>query len=314
MDAALPPPPPFDAAPEGAFRATLASLAAFDATGADARDFLQGQLSSDVKALAVGEGQYASYNSPKGRMLATLVVWRREAERFTLVAAADLAEVLARRIGLFVLRAKVAWTPRRSPLVGLGGTAAWQAAGIEAAFRSGADGATLALPDGRALVDAPALPTGLAALPEADESTWRWLGVRAGVPVVTEATREALIAQSANWELVGGVDFRKGCYPGQEIIARMQYLGRLKERLQGFHVAGHGTAVPAAGAPVTTPGRDEAVGTVVNAEPAPGGGTDLLAVVRVDAQDVPLFAAGAALEARRLPYAVTAIENQRVRL
>jgi tRNA-modifying protein YgfZ len=314
--------PPFAAPPPHLGRARLGGLARVDAHGPDAREFLHGQLSSDVKALALGAGQYASYNSPKGRMLATLIVWRRDADRYSLVVAADLAEAFARRLAMFVLRAKVKLAADAPTLWGIVGDATALRAAGEALQPHAApwtswtlDGAALiALPDGRRLVDvAGALPDPLAALPVVDEALWRWCGIRAGVAQVTRATSDTLIAQSANFELVGGVDFAKGCYPGQEIIARMQYLGRLKERLRGFHATAEAAAV-AAGTPLRADGRDEAMGVVVDAAPAPGGGSDLLAVVREEALDAPLRAASFALAPRALPYAVPALVNARARL
>jgi folate-binding protein YgfZ len=308
-------PTPFAPLPADTRWTALHGLAALDAGGADARDFLHGQLSSDVRALAVGAAHYASYNSPKGRMLATMIVWRRAPERFTLVLAADLAAPIGKRLAMHVLRSKVTIAASPRPLFGAVGRAASEALGCGAGAFSGVridGGEALALPDGRVLVesDGDAVPPALARFAAGDEASWRWAGIRAGVAHVTAATSDALIAQAANVELVGGVDFRKGCYPGQEIIARMQYLGRLKERLRGFHME---APAPAAGAALHAPGRDEAVGIVVDAAPAPDGGVDLVAVTREDAVASPLTVDGRPLAPRALPYAVPALVNERVR-
>ena len=98
-------------------------------------------------------------------------------------------------------------------------------------------------PDGRFVVIAPeAAATGIFdalsrhATP-AGAAVWAWLGVRAGVPMITAATQDQFVAQTANWDALGGLDFRKGCFTGQEIVARTQYLGRLKERLFAFRAA-----------------------------------------------------------------------------
>ncbi|HEV8503568.1 MAG TPA: folate-binding protein [Casimicrobiaceae bacterium] len=312
-------PLPFAPLPGAPVRARLAGLSALDVAGADALEFLHGQLSNDVKSLAVGAAHYASYNSAKGRMLATLIAWRREPLRVTLVLAADLAPAIHKRLAMYVLRSRLTMAIAARPLWGIVGAdaraaldrqdialpAPWKSTRVDMAD-------VLALPDGRFLVDCDAgLPAAMAALPEADEAVWAWAGVRAGVPQVTQATSDLLIAQGANFELVGGVDFRKGCYPGQEIIARMQYLGRLKERLRAFHADAPAIA---AGTPLSSAGRDESVGTVVNAAPSPAGGIDLLAVTRLDAGDAALFAGGLALAPRALPYAVPALDNDRVRL
>ncbi|MEO6749570.1 MAG: folate-binding protein [Casimicrobiaceae bacterium] len=311
--------PAFDPLPAGALRMQLPSLASIDAEGADAREFLHGQLSSDVKALTVGQAHYASYNSPKGRMLATPIVWRRADGHYMLVLAADLAEAIRRRLAMFVLRAKVVLAVSPRPLWGIVGAGAGDLGvpSIPAWSSFAADAtAVLHLPDGRWLVDAGgALPQTIAALPDADEALWQWCAIRAGVAQIGAATSDKLVAQSANWELVGGVDFHKGCYPGQEIIARMQYLGRLKERLHAFHADAPAAAL-AAGTAVMTDGQDNGVGVgiVVAAAPSPAGGSDLLAVVHNDAAAAGVVAAGVRLYPRMLPYAVPALENARVKL
>ena len=151
----------------------------------------------------------------------------------------------------------------------------------------------------------------------ADESVWRWLSIRAGVPLVTAATSDQFVPQMLNWDVLGGVSFQKGCYPGQEIVARMRYLGRLKERLHGFHVATDsepppGTRLygPAFGA---TP-----CGTVINAAPAPDGGCDLLAVVQIAAIEAGALTLGALdgpqLTRVALPYSIPAHESPRGQL
>ncbi len=135
---------------------------------------------------------------------------------------------------------------------------------------------------------------------------WDWLGIRAGVPVITSATADLFVPQMANWDLIGGVNFHKGCYPGQEIVARMQYLGRLKERLHAFHAPG----APPAPATRIYSGvfGEQSCGTVVNAAPAPTGGSDLLAVLQWaahDAGDLHLGTPdGPLLVPRSLPYEV----------
>jgi folate-binding protein YgfZ len=137
-------------------------------------------------------------------------------------------------------------------------------------------------------------------------AVWRWLTIRAGVPIVTAATQDAFVAQTANWDILGGIDFRKGCYTGQEIIARMQYLGRLKERAFLFHVDSP-DAAPGARLFSATFG-DQPCGTVVDAAAAPEGGCDLLAVLQLAAAesgDTRLGAPGGpVLASLPLPYAI----------
>ena len=128
------------------------------------------------------------------------------------------------------------------------------------------------------------------------------------MPVVTAATQDAFVAQAANLDILGGIDFQKGCYTGQEIIARTQYLGRLKERTYLFHADAREVA---AGERIFSAAFEgQPCGTVVNAAPAPGGGSDLLAVLQIaaaDEGDARLRAPdGPRLAALPLPYAIPA--------
>ena len=322
-DPAMTPSPAIPFPPAGpVFTADCAQgLLAFD--GADAAAFLHGQLSTDVAAMAVGDAAWSSYNSPKGRMLGTLLLCRLAPDAFRALVAADLAEPLRRRLAMFVLRAKVAVADlsaggRRFGVAGPGADDAVRTAlGLASAPAPGhavaaGDALAAVTPDGRCLVHVPAgdedaVTARLAAhaRPLAADA-WALFGIRAGVPAIGEATTDLFVPQAANWDLVGGVNFRKGCYPGQEIVARMQYLGRLKERLYAFHLDG---PPPAPATPLYGDVfGDQACGTVVNAAPAPAGGSDLLAVaqiaavaggpLRVGAPNGPALAAGA------LPYPV----------
>jgi folate-binding protein YgfZ len=294
--------------------------------GDDAIEFLHGQLSSDVRALAPGEGQAWTYNSPKGRVLANGVLWRAPPglpAGVALVLAADLADAIRRRLAMFVLRAKVTIDDARasSTLIGLAGEGTVEAA--RAAF-----GVTLhpwravpirdaavafMLPDGRALIFAPGTegPVLQAALArhasQASDDEWRWYGIVAGVPLVRAPTTDLFVAQTLNLDLLGAINFRKGCYPGQEIIARMQYLGRLKERMFAFQVDALDVA-PGARLFAPSGASDQPCGTVVDAAPDRARGTVLLAVAQlaaVEANDLALGAPdGPKLVRRPLPYEI----------
>ena len=167
------------------------------------------------------------------------------------------------------------------------------------------------MPDGRIVIAVPnanaeSVRNKLAAVAtEAAPEYWRWLGIRAGVPVIVAATQDHFVLQAANWDLLGGVSFQKGCYTGQEIIARTQYLGRLKERMHLFHVD---AAAPLPGTRLFgAVFGDQACGTVVDAAPAPESGSDLLAVVQMTALDGPLHVGtpdGPVLAPRALPYSL----------
>ncbi len=291
-------------------------------TGPDAESFLQGQLSSDVKALAQGAVQWSSYNSPKGRMLATLLLWRHGHDSIRALVPAALAEPLRKRLSMYVLRSKLAVVDLSSTHVMLGvGGARGSEAVAAACGRAPARGQVLAseteslvgFPDGRIVVVTTKASGEPMAAKLADHAaaigseTWRWLGIRAGVPTIHAATQDQFVLQTTNWDVLGGVSFQKGCYPGQEVVARTQYLGRLKERMHLFHVDG---PPPAAGTRLYAPiFEDQACGTVVDAASAPEGGADLLAVVQLSALDGTLrlgTPGGPMLAMLPLPYSVPA--------
>jgi folate-binding protein YgfZ len=318
------------AARDAAVVCDLAPLHILAVSGADATTFLQGQLSCDVATLPSGAARLGSFNSPKGRMLANFVLWRDvTTDGFAMLLAGDIADSVSKRLRMYVLRSKVQITDisQDTQRVGIGGPSA--AAAVRAVFeavpapleaRSLGNATLIALPGDRFVALAPKadadLNTGLAKVATpAPFDVWRWLTVRSGVPVITAATQDAFVAQAANLDILGGIDFQKGCYTGQEIIARTHYLGRLKERTYLFHT----DAVDiAAGEKIYSSAFEgQASGTVINAAPAPGGGSDLLAVLQVAAaerNDAHLFAPdGPPLEALPLPYEIPAPSGPRGR-
>jgi folate-binding protein YgfZ len=299
----------------------LAAVGALRVAGPDAAEFLQGQLTDDVMALAPGTLQYAAWCSPKGRMLANFVVACIDRDTFVLLLSATLAEAIRKRLGMFVLRSRVAIDDASVTTVRLGIAGPGAAAVVQEVFgplpalrhfEVTSTASVAALPGGRFVVlvqpqAAPPLWQRLTSRAHpAGFPAWQWLTIRAGVPVITPATADQFVPQTANLDALDGVSFQKGCYTGQEIVARTQYLGRLKERLTLAHVDG---LPPAPGARLYSPAFDaQACGSVVNAALAPGGGSDLLAVlqlvardngdVRVDAPD------GRRLALLPLPYAL----------
>ena len=315
------PTPPLVAARDSVVVCPLVGLAVLTIAGPDAVNFLQGQLSCDVATLETGCWRYGSFNSPKGRMLANFVLWRRSAGGLGMLLPCDIAEAVSKRLRMYVLRSKVtiADVSADTQRVGIGGPDAENA--VRAAFnavpapfevREAPAAITLLGLTGNRFValaatgadDVLARLSTLATL--GDFAVWRWLTIRSGTPLITAATQDAFVAQAANLDVLGGIDFQKGCYTGQEIIARTQYLGRLKERTFLFHTE---AAEVAPGERIYSPVFEgQPCGTVINAAPAPGGGTDLLAVLQIAAAergDIHLAAPGGpALVALPLPYAI----------
>ena len=216
------------------------------AKGDEAAVFLQGQLTQDVAGLVTGRARLAGYCSVKGRLLATFVMWRPAPDEVLLACSADVLPGVLKRLSMYVLRAKckLADASAELPLWGLAGPSAHHALPPDALGEVWSQvqfsGATLTrLPDASADDGSPALGRWLCAgvppaMPELAHGTWLALEARSGVARVVAATSEQFVPQMVNFEVVGGVNFQKGCYPGQEVVARSQYRGTLKRRAQLF--------------------------------------------------------------------------------
>jgi tRNA-modifying protein YgfZ len=283
------------AARDGGIVAPLTHLGLLGCTGDDAQAFLHGQLSNDVKQLPPERSEYAAYCSAKGRMLANFLLWRDD-QAYYLQLARSLMPAMQKRLAMFVLRARVKLidASESHPALGLAGAAA--VAALQDLFASlpqqahhvvhdPANGTLIALPGARfqlipELESAKRLWDKLAAaLTPVGTPCWEWLEIRNGIPLITPETREQFVPQMANMDLIGAVNFQKGCYPGQEIVARTQYLGQLKRRMVLAHMAGN--VMPQPGDELFSSALDgQASGVVVNAQAAPDGGYDLLAVVQ----------------------------------
>lgn len=309
------------AARAGALVCPLLDWTALSVTGADAASFLHGQFTNEVAGLAVDAVHYNGYCSPKGRMLATFPLARTGATEFLLVVPADIAPALISRLRMFVLRAKVTITSLAESHACIGIAGAAHSAPPGRALHQEEGITVLGLPDGRSMavsaqsrVEACWESVARSATP-AGSPAWDWLSISAGIPVITVPTQDKFVPQMLNWELVGGVSFQKGCYPGQEIVARMQYLGKLKERLYRAHIRAP-DAPTAAGATAGAPlygaqFGEQSCGAIINAANAPGGGADVLAVIQIaSAQNDQIRLAPAAdapvLDLLPLPYAVPA--------
>ncbi len=309
------------AARSGSVLALLGHLGVLQFSGEDAETFLQGQLSCDVAEVGLRSSAYGAYCSPKGRMLANFVLWREETG-FCMALSRDIASSIQKRISKFVLRANVRISDASDTIVLAGAAGPKADHALREVFsdfpeqpnevsRRPDTGTVIKGKDGRYLLvllppSAVALRRRLAnVLVPVGAHAWRWLDIRNGVPLVTAATQDQLVPQMANFELLGGVSFTKGCYTGQEVVARMQHLGKLKRRMFPANVA----AQAKAGDPLYSEDLgDQTGGIVVNAEASPDGGYDLLAVVQTASREgstVHLKSLGGpVLRFLPLPYAV----------
>ena len=279
--------------------------------GEDAAKFLQGQLTQDFALLGLGEARLAAFLSAKGRMQASFIGFKRSATEILLVCSADVLEATRKRLSMFVLRAKAKLTDATAEfalygvaggaikLIAEGGGNPWAKVDIYAqnlVFLYPAEGQPRALwiaPAGTPVPTASALSLDL----------WRWGEVQSGVATLSAPVVDAFVPQMLNYESVGGVNFKKGCYPGQEVVARSQFRGTLKRRTYITHAS----AMLAVGDEVfqaTDP--EQPCGTVVQVAPAPGGGCGALVSLQIAAaQAGGLHAggpAGDALTLLPLPY------------
>ena len=261
--------------------------------GADAKDFLQGQVTCDLEQVTAERAQFGGYCTPKGRLLANFLLLSSN-QGYLMYLPADIASSVAARLKKFILRSKVT----------IDEASGWRALGVmgpdapdllqqalnlsapeplNVALR--ADVAVVRLRGETFLVIAPladmestwqrlarqAVPVG--------EACWSWAQINAGTPWITAATQESFIPQMIGLDAIGGISFEKGCYTGQEIVARAHYLGEVKRGLR----AGRTTARASAGDALTRDGQ--AGGTVLNAAPVPGEGYEFLAVIGTHADE-----------------------------
>ncbi len=224
------------------------------AQGPDAASFLQGQLTQDVQSIGEQEARLAGYCSAKGRLMASFVVWKPAPEEFLLACSADLLATLQKRLTMFVLRAKCKITDASTELPlwglvddGMAGTGIGLPDGAALPARSGQvlrseSNTLIRLPNAAAPSNGPGTATvarylmvtradaAAPNLPVLDHNTWLWLEAASGTVRISAATAEQFVPQMVNFDLVDGVNFKKGCYPGQEVVARSQYRGTLKRR------------------------------------------------------------------------------------
>jgi hypothetical protein len=275
--------------------AKLERYGLLQAAGDDARAFLHAQLTNDIEHLPAAQARYAGWCSPKGRLLATFLVVPY-AGGFLLQLSRDLLPTVAKRLQMYVLRSKVKLADVSAAWTQFG---AWGAdAGAPLAVREQDGAVIVGIEPGRTLV----LAEGAASArytPTLQAEAWSLAEVRAGRPLIEQPTQDQFVPQMVNFELAGGVDFHKGCYPGQEIVARAQYRGEVKRRMYRLRGA------------ALKPGQDlysddapgQPSGTVVNA-----AGDESLAVLQTAAVEakaaIRAQPQAAPLELLPLPYSL----------
>ncbi len=299
----------------------LNHLVCYQVEGEDATTFLQGQFSNDITAVTSSAGQISSYCTPKGRMLAIFYICKRD-DAYLLLTSNDVAEEVMKRLQMYVMRSKVVIKLMDHALL-LGICNDNQEKVLNAL--------TLKSPDShyqvstnddclcmnipgispRYLVICNQQPQQLQQLNIDDitvysHSYWEWLDIMAGLPNITQNVQEAFVPQMANMELIDGVSFSKGCYPGQEIVARLHYLGNANRRMFRLEVAQE-EAINA-GDDIYTQDSDQAIGKFLSVVHEGDNKYSGLAVLRIEAAKKNQLAIGSAsgnsAQIMSLPYDV----------
>lgn len=261
---------------ERLFIPSLPNLALIEVSGADAPEFLHGQFTNEVLGLEDGKATLSAWCNPKGRVIATFLLCR-SGNRYWLALPQALETTFLRRLKLYVLRASVniAIADQGLTLVGMVGAPAAQSrgAGIFPVVSPAAG-----LPDLALVIAGPGAPLQeLRTDPEGNEQAWDAANIRRGVPWLGEQTSERFLPQELNLDALGALSYDKGCYPGQEIIARLRYRGEVKRLLR--RATAEGPLAPLRpGAPLTLPGETKTIGAVISVVPGPAG-SELLAVL-----------------------------------
>ncbi|GLU35647.1 folate-binding protein YgfZ [Trinickia caryophylli] len=310
----------------GAFM-MLEQFGVIEASGDDAAVFLHNQLTNDVQHLDAASVRLAGYCSAKGRLLASMLVWRA-GESIRLLSDRTVVAGLQKRLAMFVLRAKAKLVDASAEVaaVGFAGDVREALSTLFDALPDGVHvhvagpaGSLIRVPDARGRARylwigtraeiAARLPALESRLARVSPAVWDWLDIQAGEPRISAPVVEQFVPQMVNFDVLGGVNFRKGCYPGQEVVARSQYRGTIKRRTALAHI-GEAAEVRAGLELFHSADPGQPCGMIVNAAPAPGGGFDALVEIKLaalDAGTVHLGAAdGPALAFEALPYALPA--------
>ncbi len=266
--------------------------------GADAADFLQNQLTNDINLVTESQAQLSAWCNHKGRTIVTFLVHKQHDDSYCLTLSADLMEFVLKRLQMYVMRSAVQLEVVTESMVHFGFSGSqilhhWN------------DHCDTALPEqdygvvvsgSLSIIKVPGIEPRYEVMGQFDDASrlwenlagratlvsgeiWNYLNIASGVAVVEEASREAWIPQMLNFQIIGGVSFSKGCFPGQEVVARLKYLGKTKRRI--FRLEFATDVVPDIGDSVAAEGENTEAGKVVNVALNPEGKVEVLAVLKI---------------------------------
>lgn len=305
--------------------AELPDYGLIKAEGNDATEFLHNQFTNDLKqGVTDSQSQLSAYCNPKGRILALFRVFKADGAYY-LAMPRELVEATHKRLGMFVLMSKIKLEDVSDEItqVGVSGPNIDQklmavVGELPEKINDAASHGNITIiripgpfpryqlfgPPGEMAQAYNRLSTFMA---EVSPKAWELLDIHAGIPVIHQTNVEAFVPQMVNLQAIGGLSFKKGCFPGQEIVARMEYLGKLKRRMYLAHSDSEMPAAPG-DAVYTHAGGARKAGAVVAAQPNPGGGADLLIVAEIEAaENSPLYDSAdskSMLQLKELPYSL----------
>jgi folate-binding protein YgfZ len=306
------------AAANGNVLADLSHLGLLQVEGTDAATFLQGQFTNDIRQLDGNTSQYTGYCNPKGRLLALFLAFAHQ-DHIHLQLNGTLLEAMMKRLRMYVLRSKVTITDVSGDIVRMGVAGENAAASLQQIFTQvpqqphesvTLENATLLRLPGPLpryevfsnIANAPAIWSHLAGShTPVGKSGWDWLEIQAGIPDITLETQEEFVPQMINLDALDAINYKKGCYTGQEIVARTHYLGKIKRRTQLAHIAAE--QLPLAGDDVLG-AESNPVGKIVRSSPSPHGGFDVLAELRLESLQSNIQWQSVALQIKPLPYSL----------
>ncbi len=276
----------------------LSHLGLLEVQGQDAYDFLQGQLTNDIKQLNGTNSQYTGYCNPKGRLLAFFLAFSHH-DHIHLQLNGMLTESILSRLKMYILRSKVSIVDKSKDIVcfGLSGINAFEY--LKGIFKNVPDVPyeIKSLEEATIIRLLGAVPRYLVFTPQnnaiaiweklnpffspAGKTCWDYLEIMAGIPDIEPSTKEEFVPQMLNLDTLGAINFKKGCYTGQEIVARTHYLGKVKRKtLQGNIKS---TDQPKAGDDVYLDISNEVAGKIVRSSSSPESGYEALVEVRIEA-------------------------------
>jgi folate-binding protein YgfZ len=280
----------------------LSHIGLIQAYGEETAAFLQGQFTNNIEEVSATHSQLTAYCTPKGRALATFRAFQRENTLY-LTVACDLLEDTLKRLRMFVMRSKVTLEDGNDALVRFGisgNTAEEELTQALGGFPAEVDDVQLL--KGITAIRIPGPSPRFELYGELDEmsklwetlnvrcapvgaNSWRLLDILAGIPTVSLGTKEAYVPQMMNYELIGGVSFKKGCYTGQEVVARMHYLGAPKRRMYRIHFDTDDIPAPGTKLFTNTDDNEQSIGSIVMGAAHPDGGVETLAVILIKYAD-----------------------------